>query len=378
MYFAEPSLLPLCIRKLSLTGNPIWDKNPYEIRESINQSRLIEKERSEAFKRSIGSLINLRDFSIRQDLFLESFGVLASFPIERLVFEEISINQKGIQTLSTLIRTSSSLRSISVIVYEESDYHQLSHIFSAVLENTSIRVFSIRSRSPGLQDEEIDSLAQMITQSKTLRHVQLGLLSTQALIAVLQALSKNTSIQVFASVGKPAPQCATWLKVVHPDLDAALLEVIHKNTTLRDLAIEIGGYDPDVTFAHETIRAGYHSQTLDRLIIFGSKSVHRIKCKERSEIEKADFAHKLDCQAKCVLKIGRLMSGSSLICGRVVPVELIEVIMRYVASECLWNDEIWKVIRRTVLNRNTIGQIMSGRRAGFDAYELLYRCRPLN
>ena len=377
MYFEEPCLLPLCIRKLSLTGNPIWDKNPYEICESINQSRLIEKERSEAFKRSVGSLINLKEFSIRQDLFLESFGDLASMPLERLEFDEIAIDQEGIHTLSTLTRNCSSLRSITVTVYEESTYYKLSTIFSAVLENTSIRFFSIRSRSPGLQDEEIDSLAQMITQSKTLRHVHLGLVSTKAMIAVLQALSKNTSIQVFASVGKPAPQCATWLKVVHPDLDVALLEVIRKNTALRDLTFEIGGYDPDVTFSRDTVCAGHQSPTLDRLIIYGSKSVHRIKCKERSDEEKADFANRMECQAKCVVKIGRLMSGSRLICGRVVPVELIEAIMRHVTSECLWDDAIWKVIRRTVLNRNTIGQIMSGPRAEFDAYELLYRCRSL-
>ena len=153
--------------------------------------------------------------------------------------------------------------------------------------------------------------------------------------------------------------------------------MIHKNTTLRDLTIEIGGYAPDLTFSRDTVCAGHQSQTLDQLIIFGSKSVHRIKGKERSDEEKADFEHRLEYQAMCVLKIGRIMSGSRLICGRVVPVELIEAIMRHVTSECLWDDVIWKVILRTVLNWNTIGQIMTGPRAEFDAYELLYRCRSL-
>ena len=60
-----------------------------------------------------------------------------------------------------------------------------------------------------------------------------------------------------------------------------------------------------------------------------------------------------------------------------IPVELVETILRLVTVDSYWPDDVWRLIRRVVMDRDTLGWISSDTQF-FDAYELLYLCRTCN
>ena len=107
-------------------------------------------------------------------------------------------------------------------------------------------------------------------------------------------------------------------------------------------------------------------------------SMHLGDCRNESvDIDKSiPEIHFLNDLSASVLKIGRILSGESLVCGKNLPIELVDAILRQVTVKSAWDASLWKPIRRVAVDRRTIGHMLTNNEP-FDAYELLYRCRSL-
>ena len=342
-----------------------------------------------AIQRALQSMKGLKELYIRQELITKSFAVLAGLPLTTISFDKNRINQGGVEALSEIIRGCTQLTTLRLHLTFEETSTQIAPIFDAVLQNTSVRLFSCRSDRRFLDDEEgtgrkflgadeLESLIKLIESTGTLRELNLRNVFSNCtdLSQLLGALRKNSSIRIFTS--EIHPLYSYWpdpTDLERTSLQNALLAMIRDVTTLQRVTIVLNLNEETSIFENELIQEAHDHSTLPYLSVQNRRGQPVVELVNKYEARDSVL---LKYQAANLLKIGRLLSGTRLVCGKSLPNELVDAILRQVTANTrrVWDDKLWKVIRRVVLNRQTIGRLILSNDEPFDAYELLYRCRP--
>ena len=208
-----------------------------------------------------------------------------------------------------------------------------------------------------LGPEELESLVKMIESTGTLRELNLQNVfsSCTDISRVLGALGKNASIMIFKSAiySLYRPYWPDPTDVERTSLQNALLAMIRNATTLCSVTIYLYVNKEMSISENEAIQEAYQRPVLSFLYVQN----------RREKI--IEFEHQvldsilLNYQAANVLKIGRLLSGCSLVCGLRIPTELVDEILRQVTIESAWDDQDWRLIRRVAVDRRTVGHLLS-------------------
>ena len=310
--------------------------------------------------------------SIRPDYVLETRYLLAFSPPTELVLEKCTIDKEAADALIHVIQSCTTLKTIELRYCAKESTNFVS-ILLAISVSTSIRKFTFEYDGRNLDCRELDSVIRLIRLSRTLRTLHLNdiFCSMSQICRALDALRSNTSISRFNSLISlkdtlwPEPS-----KTETATLTALLLQLMSDNITLTVLYISLEIY------------GSYLNMNIDVLLEAFNKNINlsSMSLVDRDESvgdsKSIPGVHYLKDLAAVVLKIGRVFSGKSLVCGKSLPIELVDEIMRQVAVGSIWDDGIWKPIRRVAVDRRTIGRLMTNDEP-FDAYELLYRCRSL-
>ena len=363
--FEEPRRFLLSVEELYSEGyqhSPLG--SPVHIR-----SESVYSKRSSA---APASMLRLTGQSSSQDYFLETRYLLASSPLTELILEGCRLDNEAAHALTRIIQNCTTLKTLR-IVYCTRESTNFTPILSAVSESTSIRKFSFQYDGRNLDCGEFDSILRLIRSSRTLRILALHdiFCSISHLCRALAELISNTSIWKFDSLLcenlPPWPEAPETEKAA---LTTLLLQLMSNNFTLTDFQIFLAIQGSYLNLNEDVLlQAFQRSITLSSIFlvdrdggVIDDNSIHEV--------------HYLNAQAANVVKIGRLFSGDSLVCGLRIPTELVDAILREVTSGSVWNDGMWRVIRRVAVDRRTIGRLMTNSEP-FDAYELLYRCRSL-
>ena len=368
LFYWEPHLFPPCIEKLHL--DEVVESHP-----GPQQSRCEARHCSDIFEKSIQAMSNLKELSLYNELVPKSLVVISLLPLQKLSLNQIVISQSGLLALSNAIKRSANLRSLKISLNViEHDAPDTSLLFSAILSNSRIRNFSFISLARPLKKVELLSLAKLVESSNTLRDLSLAHSIQPAYISlILNAFSKNRSLikaylsddQFFtasSSIQQPNP-----IELVL--INDSLLKILRENRTLKCLKIALRAFKDDHILDRTLLDETLKNRSNITSFHLGGITYENTKFTSQGDLF-------LQSQAANVLKIGRLLSGSSLVLGRRLPVELIDYILKQASSESPMHDQDWRVIRRVVMNRGTIGRLLMNDEP-FDAYELLYRCRSL-
>ena len=143
----------------------------------------------------------------------------------------------------------------------------------------------------------------------------------------------------------------------------ALFELLCKNRTFQKLNF-VSHTLPDWIPAKE-LTAAFNQNPVIRELTFGDL-----------KLEKKKLDHqRLDNAAANILNAGRPLLGAKKVCGLTLPRELIDCILQQYTVDNEWHQENWRMIRRAVMDRGTIGKLVSDQQ--FSAEELLYICNKL-
>ena len=313
------------------------------------------------------------EFSQTLDDFLEIRYLLDSSPPTELVLEKCRIDKDAADALTRVSRNCTTLKTIKIVDCK-TDSSDISPILSAISKCTSIRHFTFLDDGLNLDCHEFDSVIRVIQLSRTLRTLRLNdiFCSVPEIFPALEALKSSTSIQDFEI--DESEQFPTWPEPSETEkatLTTLLLELMSNNIVLTDLLISLAIHGSYLNQSKDVLLKAFHRSINLRtmsLVDRNDRSVHAQK--SFSEI------YYLNDLAAIVFKIGRILSGESLVCGKCLPTELVDAILRQVTLGSAWDDSLWKPIRRIAVDRWTIGRLMTNDEP-FDAYELLYRCRYL-
>ena len=340
-------------------------------------SQSVRSKRSRIFSAAFRSMAELRELYFRQDYVPETISVLVSSPLTKLVLERCRINQDAADALAQVIQESVTLKTIKIEICAK-ESADISPILLAISESTSIRYFYFECDALNLDCREFDSFIHMIQSSRTLRTLKLHDVvgSISQMCRALEALRSNTSIWRFDSFEcKQVPPWPEPCEAEEAKLNTLLLELMSYNSTLIDIGLTFGINKSYPILRKQALREAFFKNislsSLSLVMDQRENDAHVLASKSIPE------ALLLNDQAVSVFKIGRVLSGESLVCGQRLPIELIEEIMRQVTVESVWDDGLWKPIRRIAVDRRTIGRLLTNDEP-FDAYELLYRCRSLN
>ena len=318
---------------------------------------------------------NLTELSFSQ-YYVEIQYLLASSPLKELVLTKCSVNKEAADALTNVIQNCTTLKTIKIVdcKKESTDF---TSILLAISESTSIRHFSFHHDGRHLDCREFDSVIHLIQSSRTLRTLELPdiFCSISHISRALEALRFNTSIRKFDS--RLSLRLLPWPEPSETEealLNTLLLELISNNNTLTDIVLSLAiKKDYPILHKHALHEAFNKNIRLSSMSLVDQRERHDGSVHGRKSIPEVYYLNDL---AAIVFKIGRVLSGESLMCGKRLPIELVEEIMRHVTAESVWDDGLWKPIRRAAVDRRTIGRLLMNDEP-FDAYELLYRCRSL-
>ena len=322
-----------------------------------------------------GSMGKSTKFSIPQGFVLEIRYLLASSPPTELVLERCTIDQEMADVLTQVIQDCTTLNSIKIADCKK-DSSDISPILLAISESTSIRNFTFEHDGQNLDFREFDSILRLIRLSRTLRRLELNdiFCSISHICRALDALRSNTSILWFdCLMSLELPPWPETSEMEEETLNTVLVELISHNKTLTKIFLSVAVKKGYPILRQDALLEAFNKNVSLSSMSLKDRRIHDGSVEGYRSFPEARFVNDL---AAIVFKIGRVLSGESLVCGQSLPIELVEEIMKQVTIESVWDDKLWKPIRRVAVNRRTIGRLLTNDET-FDAYELLYRCRSL-
>ena len=374
-FFEETNEFPKFSRTLQFRIYP--DTTPRDQSVSINRCQVLQE--------TMVSMTELTDFELRQERVSGWISVLSTSSLSKLSLDVIEIDQDGVDALSELIPKCTKLKEFVLNPHSGHDAIYLSPIFEAILGNSSIRVFRFKVKGMLLNESDCEHLVKLINYTQTLKELSLTNIHFQTVASfskVLVALTKNSSIVTFGLHQFPSRELSvSWTKLSENEklaLNESLVGLIRGNKMVRKLQIQVKATPECSIFDSASVVEAVNSQKppiLDHVRISDSDRIWESGLNITRSVRnyKSEYLNHLFAS---VFKVGRILSGESLVCGQRIPLELIEEIMRQVSVESVWDDALWKPIRRVALNRQTIGLLLVNDEP-FDAYELLYLCRSL-
>ena len=329
-------------------------------------------------------LSNLKELHISDAVIPEEIILaLEGLPVVQLKLQRVYLTSATIHALGKFIETCQTLQTLDIFAQplENAGVTDRTPIFAAVAKSKSIRHCSFHFVHSLITTSEFEILLESNRSSQTLRTLSLKLsVEGDEKVDVLpfEALCNNVcleSFEIYLCSGEgdslPAKNSEAWA-AVSVALEETFLKLLRENNVLRTIYCNSWIGIADMLCVDRLQDAFEKNMVLES--IYRRKSPYQDALLEKKQ--KGDSLSVLQDQAANIVLIGRLFAGAKRICGKFLPAEIIEQILRQVTLQSPWRDDKWRVIRRVVMNRGTIGKLCTGR-SEFDAYELLYRCRNL-
>ena len=371
--FEEPHIFLRGIEELSLESNQyltLIESQP-ESDVQIQSQNFRSKRLSDASESTARST----ELCYRQYFVLATRYLLAISPLTELILEKCIINKGAADALTRVIQNCTTLKTIELL-YCTKESTNFTPILLAISKGMSIRYFTFNHDGRNLDLCEFDSLIRLIRSSRALRRLDLNdaFCSISHVCRALEALKQNPTISGFHSMSSGQyPPCSEPSEIEAATLNSLLLDLISYKSTLTALFLTFAiTKSSSILRENALLEAFYKSTSLSTMFLCEPMMENRVVHGHKSISQ----LHSLNDLAANVVKIGRILSGMSLVCGLRLPIELIEEIMRQVTVESTLEDNLWRVIRRVAVDRRTIGRLLMNDEP-FDAYELLYRCRSL-
>ena len=308
--FEEPHLFLRDIQKLLFEGNlhlPLGSDGQI-------QSEGIRYKQSRMFAAAVKSMSKLTELSIRYDYVPGTICLLASSPLTKLVLEKCCINQEAADALAHVVQNCTTLKKIEIMNCKKESTN-FSPILLAVSECMSIRHFTFMDDGRNFDCREFDSVLRLIKSSRTLRTLYLTdiVCSISQMCQALDALKSNTSLWKFDCL--PSGELPLWpesSEIEESSLNKRLLELISCRNTLTSVYISLA------------IHKNYPILCKDPLVETFKKNNNLLsmRLKDRRFNDGVDAyksipeVHSLKDLAAVVFKIGRVLSGESLVCCR--------------------------------------------------------------
>ena len=319
-------------------------------------------------KSRIDAMSNIKCLKIASFLIPNEIIRFQNAPLTKIVLDKVAFSHDSFQSFSNLIGTCRTLLfvSFSCIESENQLLSDKSPLFDAIKSNPSIRKFSFTPCKHALNQNEMQGVLNLVRQTKTLRTFSLiaNRFKGEQYSSLFEALSKNTSLRLFRVVSYYWHMDSQILLDTRP-----IHEFLATNRSLQFL---------DMAQRFEILEklSKNDVEEIKQAVVEHSGLVkfHLGSLQLSKSALKGDIVHcSLINEALHLLKLGRLLTFSKRILGKQLAVELVEHILKQITLDSVWPDDLWKPIRRAVMNRKTVGKLYSETRH-FDAFELSYLC----
>ena len=325
-----------------------------------------QAERIKGLDNSMGFFFNLEILDISKAAIPPSITRLQVAPLREIQIDKVSISEKAMEALSLLIEGCALLESVRAYALRTKDCKRL---FEAVLSNRSITSLALsKSESTSLSEPEMTALSALIRESKSLRCLKISHvhLSREQACQFLEALTLSSSLY---SVTLDRPfSVATTTKESKPQaqgINKWFHGLLKTNRILQKFHFWcIADIMPLIDGKRELKEAVLANPSIQYFSTRNGDHIYELKKESLSEREQ-DRAFNL-------LQTGRVFASSRTVCGHVIPAELLDHILRHYSMDSELHEEMWRIIRRAVMNRGTIGKLWSKEK--FNAHELLYLC----
>ena len=221
-----------------------------------------------------------------------------------------------------------------------------------------------------ISKQGFDALVDLIKRCNTLKilrfsiHDYYGFKDSEEtdLSPLLQAVSESTSIQsfYFSRYGQKMKE-KELTAVVNFFRETKSLKTFDSDRFPLPDGFDTGGFV-------DSLEKAFYANPIMRQFDFDDEESF-------SEFLSKDSGDRVydNLRAAHLVKVGRTLISAAKICGKVIPIEMIETILRQYTADSSWSDENWRVIRRAVMDRGTIGKLRSNEE--FIVQELLYICQ---
>ena len=321
------------------------------------------------------ALPNLEKLTIQGSYIQRSFRFLQA-PLTYLDLEKIIISQRGFDALVKWVSDCKTLETLKIALDNNYRYKQpaKSAIFDAVLCHESITSFKLSTNPEKINETEYQALLTMISEPSTLRNLNIvnTHLPPRQACRLLQALAKNKSL---TNAEVDIQNYGTWeisgtseneLFSNASAIKTSLIQLVEQNRTLRSLKI---WYDEYINWQDAYYEQLTHSFVRNPVITYCGRQYGKMQLKMDIGQEKYE---RFDYDAANILMVGRVFLGAKRVCGYKISSEVIDCILQHYTAESPWYPENWQAIRRAVLDRGTIGKLLS--EEYFSAEELVYLC----
>ena len=322
-------------------------------------------EYEENMKDQYYSVTGLKIFPLDYDYFPPELIHLQYAPLRSFHLNSIHITQESLEAIVSILRNCHTLDTVFLgsLSVAATVVDKLT-IFDAVASNPSIRDFK---SDFNCEKNMFSRILSLIRDSKTLRHLSVSCEtdgSLEQFKELLDALTTNLSLVSFKfgfmriSMDDPEERSVVTNSVC---------QFLAQNRTMKSLQIGMQGL-----YIREEINRAFEENPIAQHLRIGL-------IRELSKpVSKKNIAyHSINYEALNILKAGRRLAFSKKIHGQQVPAEIIDLILQQMTADSAWPDEMWKPIRRAVMNHATIGLLCSDTRK-FDAHELLNICHNVD
>ena len=331
---------------------------------------------------SFAAMPNLKKISFERCIVPPLIIMLQESPLTNINLYEAVLTKPSLDQLSDLIKTIDTLREVDLSFRfhstEAGDY-DVAPLFAAVAQSKAVRKFSYWEIGQKSNEMVLLSALKMIQNSKTLRQLSLTdvLANWRDTERLMLALANNESIEIFYSELK-SKDTSGYLSLkkdskMTEQLVKALTMMIQQNRALQEFSV----------FAQNVSFSPIYDQDRVDDAFCGNRSLHHLLLGESGNLleenlggRKEENEQELKEDLLNVLTIGRSLCAVHTIQGKFIPGELMDYILRQATTKRLWNDSIWRPIRRAALDRNTLGDLILPA-SKLDPYEFLYYCRGL-
>ena len=325
----------------------------------LKSSTAEEAEQLKRLDNAMEFLYNLQVLDLSQITLPPSIGRLKALQLREISLAKVVASVEAMEALSLLIEGSPSLESVEVLTLNTKDSKR---IFEAVLRNRSINSFRFSKSKVTMGDSEMAALSALIRETKSLRRLDMAQvhLSIDQICQFLDALTLS-SVLHFVTLKQPNHVVTTALESNKEpqDIQHCFLELVKTNRILQ-----VFHFWFDVHMSPELEEAFYANPYIRAISTRNGEEYLNLD-KKISDLREQEMAFD-------ILKTGRVFASSRTVCGHVIPNELVDFILRQYSMDSDLHDDIWRLIRRAVMNRGTIGKILSEKK--FNAHELLYLC----
>ena len=338
------------------------------------------------------SLVNLKTFTWDHSLVPSGIVGLIEAPLTSLSLHFVLFGENALDSLIEIISRSSCLRELEIYLKTEEDglKQSVTSLFVAISKSTSIRDFKFGYTDRYMDDTEVDALITLIEESECLRSVTIfeSIQGLGQICDLLDALAVNTSLENFhmlnrlKDISPPLRSFRSLPAVMNDSFFDSVLDLLESNYTLKVCKLRPMKLDPK----HSDLFIGLEEAFYENPILESFQIADKCHFEKREtptriyiDIEPERKKNSLDHDAAILLRAGRLLSVANQICGQEIPTEIIESIICQITEDSDWEKENWKIIRRGVMDRMTIGKLVpDSEQVPYDAYELMYRCKSLN